>query len=146
MHPRWHIPVNSIIFSCLYTTILSLINIGSTVAFNAIISLSTSALMATYMISIGCITLKRARKERLPDARWSLGRYGMGINGLALMYASWSFFWSFWPNSCSTTAANFNWASVLLVGIMVLAAVFYYFRARRLFEGPVVKVVKTSEA
>lgn len=97
--------------------------------------------MGTYVVSIGSITLKRIRKEKLPDARWSLGRYGLAINGLGLTYACWSFFWSFWPNSFNTTAVNFNWAFVLLVGFMGFAVVFYYLHARSVFEGPVVKVI-----
>ncbi|KAK0887980.1 hypothetical protein LTR57_025570, partial [Friedmanniomyces endolithicus] len=43
--PRFDVPVNSIIFTTIFTAVISLINIGSTVAFNAMLSLSTTALM-----------------------------------------------------------------------------------------------------
>ncbi|KAK4982738.1 hypothetical protein LTR50_007606 [Elasticomyces elasticus] len=140
VHPRWQIPVNSILFTCAFTMAISLINIGSSVAFNAILSLSTVALMATYVISIGCVTLKRYRREALPPARWSLGRMGMPVNCVALAYACWSFFWSFWPNQAHVTATNFNWACVLFVGLMGIAGALYAFHARHVYEGPVVKV------
>ncbi|KAK5003125.1 hypothetical protein LTR28_010562 [Elasticomyces elasticus] len=140
VHPRWQIPVNSILFTCAFTMAISLINIGSSVAFNAILSLSTVALMATYVISIGCVTLKRYRLEALPPARWSLGRMGMPVNCVALAYACWSFFWSFWPNQAHVTATNFNWACVLFVGLMGIAGALYAFHARHVYEGPVVKV------
>lgn len=120
--------------------VLSLINIGSSVAFNAVLSLSCTALMATYCISIGCVALKRLRKEPLPPARWALGKYGIAVNGIALLYACWSFFWSFWPNSHDIAAVTFNWACVLFVGIMGIASVIYLVYARKVFEGPVVKV------
>jgi choline transport protein len=132
--------VNSIIFTCAFTTVMSLINIGSTVAFNAMLSLSTVALMATYVISVGCVTLKRLRHESLPDSRWSLGRWGLPINITAFMYAIWAFFWSFWPNSMQVTAVNFNWACVLFVGLMGISGVLYVVHARKVYEGPVVKV------
>ena len=119
---------------------MSLINIGSTVAFNAMLSLSTIALMATYTISVGCITLKRIRNEPLPQTRWSLGKFGMPINVISLIYSLWSFFWSFWPNSYSVNAANFNWACVLFVGLMGLSGLLYAVYARNVYEGPVVKV------
>ena len=140
VHPTWHIPVNSIIFTCLFTMALALINIGSTVAFNAMLSLSTTALMGTYVISIGCVTYKRYKKQPFPHAQWSLGRAGMPINCIALCYACWSFFWSFWPNNANVTPQNFNWACVLFVGIIGAASVIYYFHARKIYEGPVSKV------
>jgi choline transport protein len=140
VHPKWHIPVNSIIFTCLFTMTISLINIGSTVAFNAMLSLSTTALMGTYVISIGCVTLKRFRKETFPHAAWTLGRYGLTVNCIALTYAVWSFFWSFWPNAAAVTPQNFNWACVLFVGIIGSACILYYVHARKIYEGPVAKV------
>lgn len=118
----------------------ALINIGSTVAFNAMLSLSTVALMATYVVSVGCVTLKRMSGEELPRCRWSLGRYGLIVNVVALVYACWSFFWSFWPNSHAVTVENFNWACVLFVGLMGLSCVLYLVQARHVYEGPVVKV------
>jgi choline transport protein len=69
---------------------MSLVNLGSEVAFEAMLSLATVALMATYLMSIGCVLLKRLRGEELPSARWSLGRYGLAVNVVALLYTSWS--------------------------------------------------------
>lgn len=140
VHPSWHIPVNAIIFTCGYSIILSLINIGSAVAFNALLSLSTVALMATYILSVGCVALRRFRGHALPPARWSLGRLGLPINVAALLYTVWGFFWSFWPNSYHVSAVNFNWACVLFVGLMSISAMVYAVSARHVYEGPVAKV------
>lgn len=68
--------------------LLCLIQLGSTVAFNIIVSLSVLGLLSTYMISIGCVLLKRIRGEPLPPARWSLGRYGLAINAFAVLYSA----------------------------------------------------------
>lgn len=140
VHPSLQIPANSIIFTCLYTILLSLINIGSSVGFNAVLSLTSSALMATYLISIGSVTYKRLTHQPLPTARWSLGRYGLLVNCLACLYAFWAFFWSFWPNSYQPTVQMFNWSSVLFSGVMIIAALVYVFWARKVYEGPVAKV------
>jgi amino acid transporter len=53
------IPVNSIALSCVISCLLSLINIGSSTAFNAIISVNTAALMFTYTISISCVIYRK---------------------------------------------------------------------------------------
>ncbi len=120
--------------------VLSLINIGSTVAFNALLSLSTCALMATYILSVGCVALKRVRGEPLPIARWSLGRLGLPVNVAALLYTTWGFFWSFWPNAFHVHAINFNWACVLFGGLMAISVLVYTVHARKVYEGPVAKV------
>ena len=123
----------------------ALINIGSTVAFNAMLSLSTVALMATYVVSVGCVTAKRLRGEPLPRCRWSLGRYGLPINIAAMVYSCWSFFWSFWPNGRNVTAETFNWACVIFVGLMGLSSIVYFVKARHVSEGPVVKVQEQKD-
>lgn len=51
------------------TAILSLLRSAPTPAFNVLVSLSTLGIVSTYLISIGCILLKRIRGESLPHAR-----------------------------------------------------------------------------
>jgi amino acid transporter len=97
---------------------MSLINLGSKVAFEAMISLATATLMATYLISIGCALLKRLRGETLPLARWSLGRYGLPVNAVAILYTSWSVSWD--SNSIyriSELSAE-NQSYVVLLGLL----------------------------
>ena len=54
--------------------------------------------MATYAISIGCVLWRRMRiPESLPPTKWSLGKWGVLVNGIGLTYAIYSFFWAFWP-------------------------------------------------
>lgn len=145
VHPTWHVPLNSIIFTMIFTVIISLINIGSTAAFNAMLSLSTVALMATYVVSVTCVLIRRIRGQYLPHARWSLGRWGLPVNALALAYACWSFFWSFWPNAYDVNAENFNWACVLFVGLMGIGTVLYFTHARKIYDGPVAIVKDEAE-
>lgn len=96
--------------------------------------------MATYFLSISCVLYRRLRGPALPAAPWSLGRLGVPVNVAALVYAAWSFFWSFWPNGYEPTAQTMNYAVVLFSGVMVLSAVTYFVRARKVYEGPVAKV------
>lgn len=48
---RKQIPHNSILFTCLFTFLLSLINIGSYTAWGALVSLNISSLMITYIVA-----------------------------------------------------------------------------------------------
>ena len=140
VNPKWQVPGNSILVTCFFTVAMSLINIGSTVAFNAVLSLGVVALMATYGISISCVLLKRLRGEPFIPARWTLGKAGIYVNAIAMLYIAWAFFWSFWPNGYEPTAQTFNWAVVLFLGVMGIASLVYFVHAKRYYEGPVMKV------
>ncbi|TKA47165.1 hypothetical protein B0A54_02643 [Friedmanniomyces endolithicus] len=88
MDRKWDIPFNAVYGCSAGCVILALIQLGSTLAFNIIVSLSVLGLMSTYMLSIGCVFLKRLKGDPLPYARWSLGRFGFAINGFALFYSA----------------------------------------------------------
>ena len=139
--PKRQLPVRAIVVTCTCTCLLALINIGSNVAFNAIISLNLVSLMLTYMTSIGCVLLRRIRHpELLPRARWSLGRWGVPINIGGLAYSTHAFFWCFWPNAIPVDATSFNWALVMFWALAIFAIVYYWFQGRRVYKGPVVLV------
>ncbi|KAF2015390.1 amino acid transporter [Aaosphaeria arxii CBS 175.79] len=141
VHPTMNIPANAVTFTCGLTIALSLINIGSDVAFNAIISLNVVSLMITYMLSIGAVLYRRIRQpELLPSCRWSLGRWGVPINIGGLAYSTHAFFWCFWPNTTPTDVENFNWAVVMFVAVAIICVGDYYIRARKQYRGPVVLV------
>lgn len=139
--PKRQLPVRAIGFSCLCTCLLALINLGSNVAFNAIISLTLVSLMLTYMTSVGCVLFRRFRHpELLPRARWSLGRWGVPINIGGLAYSMHAFFWCFWPNATPVNVTSFNWALVMFLGLAIFANMYYWFKGRHVYKGPVVLV------
>lgn len=138
VHPTLEIPANAIVLTCMITCLLSLINIGSNVAFNAIISLQVVAIMMTYACSISCVLYRRiVHPELIPTARWSLGRWGTLVNCIGLAYVTFTFFWSFWPNSIPVTVANMNWSVVLFCGVFFLCLIMYVVEGRKVYNGPV---------
>src|SRR5436305_5770174 len=91
VRPGWDIPLNAVIFTLVYTSLLSLILIGSTIAFNIIISLQLMGLLSSYIIAIGCMVSRRFRKEPLLPSRLSLGRAGLAVNIIALCFLALAF-------------------------------------------------------
>ncbi|EHY58649.1 hypothetical protein HRR83_007371 [Exophiala dermatitidis] len=141
VHPKLHIPQNAVTVTCICSCLLALINIGSETAFNAIISLQVCALMFSYTISISCVLYRRLYyPELLPKARWSLGKLGIPINAIGIVYSIFAFFWSFWPNETPVDAETFNWAIVLFFSTMIICGVLYLVRGRKVYTGPVVTV------
>lgn len=139
------VPSNAVLLSSLIAALLALINIGSTTAFNAIVSLQVVSLMFTYAVSLSCILWRRiTAPESLPSARWSLGRYGVAVNGAGLVYVVFAFFWSFWPTHARVGAEDFNWAVTLFGAVGALCLVMYYVQGRYVYRGPVREVRKLS--
>ena len=120
---------------------ISLINLGSSVALNAIVSLTLSALLGSYVLSIGCILSKRLRREPLPPARWSLGRAGMAINIIALIFLLPCFAFCFFPTATPVTAKTMNWNVAMFGGIFLWATAYYVVKGRKTYIPPV-RIVK----
>jgi len=140
MNHKWNIPFNSVYITSVWTGVLCLINLGSTLAFNIIVSLSLLALLSTYMISIGCVLLKRIKGEELPEARWSLGRYGLLINSIAFAYSGFVIVFCCFPATLPVTTKTANWAPLVWVGVIVIAMIVYIFHGRKHYTPPVVFV------
>jgi choline transport protein len=130
------VPINSILFSLSITIIIALINIGSSAALNTIVALLTGATSFSYALSIACILTKRLRKEPLPPARFTLGRYGTAINAFATIYVIVSAVALFFPVTVPTDAENMNWSSVMFGGVLIIACVDYVARGRKHYTEP----------
>src|ERR1700710_3046217 len=97
MNHKRNVPDNSVYLTSVAAGILCLINLGSTFAFNIIVSLSLLALLSTYMISVGCVLRKRILKELLPPHRWDLGRWDLPINAFAFVYSAFAIVFCCFP-------------------------------------------------
>ena len=127
--------------------VISVINFGSDTAFNAVVGVSNAALGFSYIISVGCIRLKRLRGEPLLPCRWSLGKWGGLINDITLAFLAVIFVFSFWPTNPSVGdeawAANFNWAIIIFSAACLLALAYYVLGGRRKYIAPV-SLIKTE--
>ncbi|PIB01044.1 Choline transport protein [Cercospora beticola] len=138
--PGWNIPLNAVLISLLVTSLLSLINIGSTAALNAILALTAVSLLTSYIVVIGCVLLKRLRRQPLPNRRWSLGRWGGVVNAIALCFLLMIYCWMFFPAATPVEPESMNWAIVMFVGIMAIATVWYFVKGHESYVPPVALV------
>jgi choline transport protein len=112
------------------------------VATNAVISLSNAGLLISYIASVSLIVLKRIRGEPLLPRRWSLGRWGLPVNLVALSFLWLGFVMSFFPSYVDPSLGDMNWAIVMFSAVVVFAGVDYYFRAHKTYRPPVGLVKK----
>ena len=107
----------------------------------AIVTSATTFLFPSYIIPIGCVLLKRIRGEPLPPRRWSLGRFGMLINILSLLYLLPIFVFTFFPLAIPVVNETMNW-TIVVYGVMITIVIVFYLLYGRFNYGPPVAFVK----
>ncbi|MCJ1381707.1 hypothetical protein MMC17_004818 [Xylographa soralifera] len=137
---RSALPLRAVAFCAVFVALIGLINIGSTVAFNAIVSLTIAGLYGSYMIAILLLVLKRISGEPIRWGPWRLGRAGLAINLFSVGFLVVSIAFSFFPPGVPVTPVMMNWSVVVFGGAVVFGLVYYAVRGRRLYQGPVVEV------
>ncbi|OAQ97744.1 hypothetical protein LLEC1_00414 [Akanthomyces lecanii] len=154
--PTTHVPIWAIGVTSLISCLLAL-NIGSTVVYNALVSLSISGLYSSYLIAAALLLYRRCTNGfTLPDASaqpalanadnaeglvwgpWHVpGIFGIVNNSVACAYLLTMWFFSFWPPAPKTDAKDMNF-SVLMTGAVVIFSVVYYLVwARKDYKGPI---------
>ncbi|KAF2656678.1 amino acid transporter [Lophiostoma macrostomum CBS 122681] len=142
--PKFDVPINAICLSFGVSCLLSLINLGSSVALMNIASLSTAAIIASYIVSISCIALKRIRGEPLLPSKFKLGRAGLPINIASIVFLVFIFIFSFFPMGPKPTPAGMNWSSLMFGATIIFSLIYYYVRGRHVYAGPVAYVRKSA--
>jgi amino acid transporter len=130
------LPLNALFVSLVITILLSLINIGSSAALNAIYSLNAGSLLTSYMITISCMLFRRLQGHKLPPSRWSLGRWGLPINIGAICYLLPVYVFSFFPGVVNPTPVTMNWGIVMYSGVVIFSTLYYIFRGRFHYQPP----------
>lgn len=141
VHDRFNVPVIAVVICFFFVILLSLITLGSYVAFNAIISLQLISLFATYEVAIGTLIYRRLYGPPLPEHRWSLGRWGLSINIFSFVYGLFAMAFIVLPGSPGFDADTFNWGPVMFSGVMILALLYFFLGGRKSYAGPV-RIVK----
>ena len=136
VHPTLKIPINSLCLVGFIMCLLALIYIGSTTAFNALISLPTIALYISYFIPIFFVVIRKLQGRHPKYGPFKLGRWGLPINMFAMAYILYMLTFVGFPTVLPVTAANMNYAGPLVVALMLLAIGDWFITGRKRFEVP----------
>lgn len=118
------------------SALLGLINIGSSVAFNAVVSLVVSSYLSSYLIPIVLMIIKRLKNERVNFGPWTLGKLGLLVNIFAAVYTLLTVVFTFFPPSVPVNAVSMNWSCVVYGGVVILGICYYAFIGHKHYVGP----------
>ncbi|KAF1942893.1 amino acid transporter [Clathrospora elynae] len=135
VHPRLGQPLNSLMLSAGLTILFGLILIGSSSAFNALISASVVALGVSYAIPVA-INVCRGRKMLGPRPFVLPGPLGWAANLLGIAYTIVTTVLFLFPPELPVSSSNMNYC-VVAFGIILFISTFQWFvDGRKNFTGP----------
>lgn len=121
------LPVNAMIINLLLVVALGAIQIGSLTALNAILGGAVVCATVSYCLTFGC-ALWRGRNY-FSRTRWlNLHRYGTPIFYIAFIWCVFISVWLCFPLYLPVTTVYMNWASVVVVGVIAGAIIYWFVR------------------
>ena len=126
--PKWGTPVVAIIVTSLLVVIVTFYS----ATYAVVTSMSTTALYLAYVIPI-LLNYRNKRRQRgefttLATAPWSLGRYGLAINAVSIVWVVFiTILFSIPPNEL---------AGLTMLGLGVLLFLYWQLSQKRRFRGP----------
>ncbi|KAL1976671.1 hypothetical protein VTN31DRAFT_2953 [Thermomyces dupontii] len=135
VNPQTQTPVRATVAMACMVSCLGAVYVGSTTAFQALIS---SFIVLSTLSYAGAILphLLTGRKNIVPGP-FHLGKYGFIVNAMSIVYIAVTVVFFCFPLVMPATVQNMNYTSVITVGLMTLVAIWWVFQGFRHYEGPV---------
>ena len=142
MSRYYRIPVRSIVLITFVACLLGLVNIGSSTAFNAFTSLPLVGHYTSYLLPITLLVVRRFGRKEIPWGPWTLGRWGLAINLVAITYSVVLILFAVFPPFLPVSAGNLNYAGIIFGAAMVLCTIMWFAYGRKAYCGPIREVVE----
>ncbi|RCV29012.1 hypothetical protein SETIT_5G449200v2 [Setaria italica] len=132
------VPINVVWLSVVIAFIMSLTSLGSQVAFQAMVSITTIGLYMAYALPI-FFRVTTARKSFTPGP-FHLGKFGNVIGWVAVAWVALVTVLFCLPVAYPVGEDNFNYTPVAVGGVLFLSVGTWLLHARFWFKGPIVNV------
>ncbi|CRL21678.1 Amino acid/polyamine transporter I [Penicillium camemberti] len=139
VHPTLKLPLNALILTVVVVIAFGCIFLGSSSAFNAIISASVVALDLSYGIPIAINCLQGRRS--LPERKWKLpNALGWFVDLVALSYIALTTVLFVFPPSRTVTGSSMNYCIAAFAVIIIISVFQWFVDGRKNFTGPRVDI------
>ncbi|KAI0475372.1 amino acid transporter [Xylariaceae sp. FL0804] len=159
VHAKISVPLISISLTMTISCLLGLIVIGSSLAFNDVVSLTINGLYGSYFIGNSLLLWRRVSGGIQPykkdytrtdlinvsyqNLTWGPLRipepFGTIINAFGCAYLLVVLFFSFWPTTINPTAQTMNWSSLMVGATLIWSTIYHIVWAHRVYSGPVIQ-------
>jgi len=137
VEPKKHIPVFAILLTALVQIALNSIYFGTLTGFNTVVSIATEGFYISYAMPlfVGVLARLSGKVTRL-DGPYSLGRWGLLLNLVGLVFLLFTSITFNFPSVNPVTSENMNYTSAAVGVIMLIATITWFTTGKRQFTGP----------
>ncbi|MET7764565.1 APC family permease [Streptomyces sp. NPDC005336] len=141
VHPRFQTPVLPAILIGLVAVGILVININQPQIFSVVTSIAIIMIYIAYLLVTLPMLVRRLKGEWQPaKGRFSLGRFGLPVNGLAVLWGIAMSVNLAWPRAEVYNATEphhwyLRWGAVLFIGVVALGGFGYYWFVQRKYTG-----------
>lgn len=122
--PYWKVPVRSLWLQAFIISLVGILYLFANTVLEAILSVSTIALTVSYGMPI--IVLLLVGRDKLPPGEFKLGRFGMPLNVISVIYCVITTVFFLFPGEPNPAPADMNYA-IAVFGVMLVAAIGFWF-------------------
>jgi choline transport protein len=135
VHPTRKNPIRATVAMAGMVSFLGCIYIGSTTAFQALLS---SYIVLSTLSYLGAILphVLTGRKNIVPGPFYMGRKIGLVVNGVTVVYILVTIVFFCFPLTLPVTVHNMNYSCVIAVGLVTLTALWWFVRGRRDYRGP----------
>jgi len=134
---RINVPKRMVVLVTILQMLLGFIYLGSSTAFNAVLSMAILGVYASYLLPIVYMLLYGRRPGEHVFGPFRLGKLGGKIiNVVAMVWLIFAMVFSTFPSYQPVTPANMNYSVVVLGGWIFFGAMYFFFFGRKTYSGP----------
>ncbi|GMM55873.1 Hnm1 protein [Maudiozyma humilis] len=131
VNPRVGVPLYAHLMSCAWISIIGLLYLASSTAFNSLITGCISFLLLSYIIPVICLLQKR---RNIPHGPFWLGKIGLVANIVLLCWTAFCIIFFSFPPMLPVDRNNMNYVSVVIVGYFFYAILYWKFKGVKEFH------------
>lgn len=136
-----NVPTRMIVLITVLQMLLGFIYLGSSTAFNAVLSMAILGVYASYLLPIVYMVIYGRGHGEHAQGYFKLSKaVGTAVNVIAIVWLIVAMIFSTFPNYEPVTPENMNYSIVVMGGWMVLGALYFVIWGRHSYSGPVIEV------
>lgn len=132
VHPKMQIPFNAHSVSCFIDAILGLLYLGSTAAFNSMVTATITLLYISYAIPTVCLLIKG--RNNIKHGPFWLGNFGLAANIVMLLWTLFTLIMYSFPYTKPVYSSTMNYVSAVYAIVFIFVFAYWFLRGKRVFR------------
>ncbi|CCK70253.1 Hnm1p KNAG_0D05140 [Huiozyma naganishii CBS 8797] len=131
VNPDVGVPLNAHLMSCAWISLIGVLYLASSTAFNSLITACIAFLLLSYSVPIVCLLWRR---RDIPQGPFWLGKFGLFANVVLLAWTVFAVVFFSFPPVLPVDRNNMNYVCVVIVGFVTYSLLYWRFKGSRDFH------------